>query len=263
MDLGLKGQVALVAASSKGLGKAIAMGLAKEGVDLVICARKPEKLAQAQQEIKQTGRKVLAVPTDLTDYTQVQDLVNKTITTFGKINILVTNCGGPPSGGFLDFSIEDWRKAIDLNLMSTIYLCKEVIPHMRGKNEGGRIIMLTSVAVKQPIEGLILSNVARAGVTGLAKSLANEFGKDNILVNSVLPGYTYTERVEKLSKALADKQGVEPEDITQGWAKQNAVSRLAAPEEIADVVVFLVSRKASYLTGTAIQVDGGHAKALL
>jgi 3-oxoacyl-[acyl-carrier protein] reductase len=263
MDLGLKDSVALVAASSKGLGKAIAMNMAVEGANVIICARDPETLAQTQQEIKQTNQEVLAVPTDLTDYSQVQDLVQEAISTFGKIDVLVTNCGGPPSGGFLSFSIEDWRKAVDLNLMSTIYLCKEIIPHMRSQNEGGRIIMLTSVAVKQPIEGLILSNVARAGVAGLAKSLANEFGKDNILVNTVLPGYTYTERVEKLSKTLADKQGVEPEEITQRWAKQNTLGRLATPEEIADVVVFLASRKASYLTGTAIQVDGGHAKALL
>ncbi|MFQ5981186.1 MAG: SDR family oxidoreductase [Candidatus Heimdallarchaeota archaeon] len=262
MDLDLNGKVALVAASSKGLGKAIAKGLAKEGADVVICARDAETLTRTQQEIEQTGREVLAVPADLTDYSQVQDLVLKAITAFGKIDILVTNCGGPPSGSFLDFSIEDWRKAIDLNLMSTIYLCREVLPHLRSQGQG-RIIMITSVAVKQPIDGLILSNTVRAGVTGLAKSLANEFGQENILVNSVLPGYTYTDRVEELAKTLADKQGVQSEEIVQGWARQIVTGRLATPDEIANVVLFLASEKASYLTGVALQVDGGHAKGLL
>ncbi|MFW9916788.1 MAG: SDR family oxidoreductase [Candidatus Thorarchaeota archaeon] len=262
MDLGLKGKIALVAASSKGLGKSIALGLAAEGADVIICARDPEMLAQTQQEIKQTGREVLAVPTDLTDYPQVQDLVQKAISTFGRIDILVTNCGGPPSGGFLDFSIAEWQKAIDLNLMSTIYLCKEVLPHMKSQ-QGGKIIMLTSMAVKQPVDGLILSNVSRAGVAGLAKSLANEFGRDHILVNMVCPGYTYTERVEKLIEVLAHKKGVPQSEIVQEWEKQNALGRLAIPSEIANMVVFLASDKAGYLTGTAIQVDGGHAKALL
>jgi 3-oxoacyl-[acyl-carrier protein] reductase len=165
MDLELKDKVALVAASSKGLGKAIAKGLAKEGADVIICARDRETLTQAQQELEQTGRTILAVPTDLREYSQVQELVQKAISAFGRIDILVTNCGGPPSGGFLDFAIADWQKAIDLNLMSTIYLCKEVLPHMK-RQQGGKIIMLTSVTVKQPIEELILSNVSRAGVAG-------------------------------------------------------------------------------------------------
>ncbi|MHA2368605.1 MAG: SDR family oxidoreductase, partial [Candidatus Hodarchaeales archaeon] len=201
-------------------------------------------------------------PTDLREYSQVQELVQKAISAFGRIDILVTNCGGPPSGGFLDFTIADWQKAIDLNLMSTIYLCKEVLPHMKSQ-QGGKIIMLTSVTVKQPIKELILSNVSRAGVAGLAKSLANEFGRDNILVNMVCPGYTYTERVEKLIEVLAEKKSVPQSDVVHEWEKQNALGRLAAPSEIANMVVFLASNKASYLTGTAIQVDGGHAKALL
>lgn len=262
MDLELKDKVALVAASSKGLGKAIAKGLAKEGADVIICARDRERLTQAQQELEQTGRKILAVPTDLREYSQVQELVQKAVSTFGRIDILVTNCGGPPSGGFLDFTIAEWQKAIDLNLMSTIYLCKEALPHMKSQ-QGGKIIMLTSVAVKQPIDGLILSNVSRAGVAGLAKSLANEFGRDNILVNMICPGYTYTERVEKLTEVLAHKKRVLQSDIVHEWEKQNALGRLATPSEIANMVVFLASNKASYLTGTAIQVDGGHAKALL
>ena len=262
MDLELNRKVALVAASSSGLGKAVAISLAKEGSDVIICARNKENLALVAKEIQRIGGNVLAIPTDLTQYSQVRSLVNKSIDSFGKIDILVTNCGGPPSGGFLDFSIEDWKQAIDLNLMSTIYLCKKVIPHMI-KQQAGRIVMITSVSVKQPIKGLILSNVARAGVAGLAKSLSNEFGKNNILVNIVCPGYTQTQRVEQLAAVLSAEQGIDPNEMIQKWAKQNTLGRIATPEEFANVVVFLASEKASHLTGTAIQIDGGYVKALL
>jgi 3-oxoacyl-[acyl-carrier protein] reductase len=262
MDLVLNDKVALVAASSKGLGRAVAIKLAEEGSNVIICSRNSEKLELVAEEIMNKGRRCLAIPTDLTDYAQVQSLVTKSIQHFGKIDILVTNSGGPPSGEFLDFSIEDWQQAIDLNLMSTIYLCKEVIPYMVQQNDG-RIVMITSISVKQPIKGLILSNVARAGVAGLAKSLSNEFGKNNILVNIVCPGYTQTERVEELAITLASKQGLKPEELKQKWAELNALGRLATPEEFANVVVFLVSEKASHLTGTAIQIDGGLVKSLL
>lgn len=262
MDLELNQKVALVAASSSGLGKAVAIGLAKEGADIIICSRDSDKLKLVTEKIQKMERRSLAIPTELTQYSQVQNLVTRSIEYFGKIDILVANCGGPPSGGFLDFSIEDWKQAIDLNLMSTIYLCKEVIPHMI-KQQAGRIIMITSVAVKQPIQGLILSNVARSGVAGLAKSLSNEFGKNNILVNIVCPGYTQTKRVEQLAASMSSKQGIEPNEIIQNWAKQNALGRIATPEEFANVVVFLASEKASHLTGTAIQIDGGYVKALL
>ncbi len=261
MDLKLKNKVVLVAASSKGIGKAVAQGFAEEGADVIICARNPEVLVKTQQEIQKTGQNVLAIPTDLTDYSQVQYLVSKSIETFGKIDILFINSGGPPSGGFLDFSITEWRNAIDLNLFSTLYLCKETLPHMI-KQSYGRVIMLTSISVKQPMNGLILSNVARAGVTGLAKSLANEFGKNNILVNTVCPGYTYTERVEKLAEAFAQKRSSNIEDVVQEWKDQGVVERLATPEEIADVVIFLASERASYVTGASIQVDGGYVKGL-
>lgn len=262
MDLELNQKVALVAASSSGLGKAVAIGLAKEGADIIICSRDSDKLNLVTEEIQKMERNVLAIPTDLTQYSQVRSLVNKSIDSFGKIDILVINCGGPPSGGFLDFSIEDWKQAIDLNLMSTIYLCKKVIPHMI-KQQAGRIVMITSVSVKQPILGLILSNVARAGVAGLAKSLSNEFGKNNILVNIVCPGYTQTQRVEQLAAVLSAEEGVKPVEMIERWADQNALKRIATPEEFANVVVFLASEKASHLTGTAIQIDGGLVKSLL
>jgi 3-oxoacyl-[acyl-carrier protein] reductase len=261
MDLGLQDKVALVAASSKGLGKAVAKGLAIEGAHVVICARNKEELEKTKDEI-QHKNEVLAITVDLTQYNEVKNLVTRILDLFGRIDILVTNCGGPPSGGFLDFSIENWREAVDLNLMSTIYLCKEIIPIMIKQNSG-RIIMITSVSVKQPIPGLILSNVVRAGVTGLAKSLSNEFGNRNILVNTVCPGYTNTERVKQLAETISQKRGVEKEEIIQEWAHQNALERLATPEEFANVVVFLASDKASHLTGTSIQVDGGYVRSLL
>lgn len=262
MDFGLNDKVALVAASSTGLGKAVAIGLAEEGANVIICSKDSDKLKLVSEEIQKRERRCLAIPTDLTIYSQVQALVTRSIEHFGKIDILVTNCGGPSSGEFLDFSIEDWKRAIDLNLMSTIYLCKEVIPYMVNQNNG-RIVMITSVSVKQPIKGLILSNVARAGVAGLAKSLSNEFGKNNILVNIVCPGYTQTQRVEQLATALSAVQGLKREKMIQKWANLNALGRLATPKEFANVVVFLASEGASHLTGTAIQIDGGFVKSLL
>jgi 3-oxoacyl-[acyl-carrier protein] reductase len=221
MDFGLNDKVALVAASSTGLGKAVAIGLAEEGANVIICSRDSDKLKLVSEEIQRRERRE-----------------------------------------FLDFSIEDWKRAIDLNLMSAIYLCKEVIPYMVNQ-KSGRIVMITSVSVKQPINGLILSNVARAGVAGLAKSLSNEFGKNNILVNIVCPGYTQTQRVEQLATALSAEQGLKREKMIQKWAKLNALGRLATPKEFANVVVFLASESASHLTGTAIQIDGGLVKSLL
>ncbi len=262
MNLGLNAKVALVAASSAGLGKAVAIPLAREGASIILCSRDNEKLQLVKKEITELGAAVLAIPTDLTVHEEVQSLVNEAINRFGKIDILITNCGGPPAGDFLEFTIADWKKAIDLNLMSTIFLCKEVIPHMVSRKEG-RIIMIASISVKQPIDGLILSNTVRAGVAGLAKSLSNEFGKHNILVNLVCPGYTETERVKRLASAISQKQNITPEVVVKGWASQNALNRLASPEEFANVVAFLASDKASHLTGVSIQVDGGYVKSLL
>ncbi|MFX0096813.1 MAG: SDR family oxidoreductase [Candidatus Hodarchaeota archaeon] len=263
MDLGLEGKVAIVAASSKGIGKAIALALAREGTKLAICARGEEALrATADEIIGKTGVEVLAIKADVTVEEDVQELVRSAAKKFGRIDILVSNSGGPPTGVFEDIPQETWEKAVDLNLMSTIYLCRAVIPYMK-KQKWGRIINMTSVSVKQPINGLILSNAVRAGVVGLSKSLSNETAKDNILINVVGPGYTLTERVRELARSKAAKEGISEEEVYEAWEGRIPLGRLAQSEEIANLVVFLASEKASYITGTTIQVDGGLVKSLL
>lgn len=260
MDLGLKDRVALVTASSKGLGRAVATGLAREGAKVAICARGKEQLLKTAEEIASTtGSSVLPVQTDVTKYLEVESLVKQVVEEFGGIDILVCNAGGPPQAVFLELSVEEWRKGIELNLMSTIYLVREVVPHMR-KRKWGRIINMTSVAVKQPIDGLILSNVARTGVVALSKTLSNELAKDNILVNTVCPGYTLTKRVEELAKTRSMKEGISSEDVVKVWEGMIPMGRLGKPEEFADLVVFLASDRASYITGVTIQVDGGYVK---
>ena len=262
LNLGLEKKVILVTASSRGLGKAIAIAMAKEGAYLVICAREKADLMQTAKIIDKYGVKCLAIQCDLTKYEDVKNLIKKALEVFGTIDVLVANCGGPPAGSFSDFKIEDWKMAIDQVLMSSIYLCKEVIPIMK-RRKNGRIIIITSVSVKQPIKGLILSNVTRAGVAGLSKSLSEEFGKDNILINIVCPSYTHTQRVEDLADFLSRKEQISKEEIIHNWGNLNALGRIAEPEEIANVVAFLASTQASHITGVALQIDGGYVKSLL
>jgi len=260
MDLGLKNRVAIVAASSQGLGKAVATGLAKEGAQLALCARTEAALnATAEGIRRETGVEVLALPLDVTIYEQVRRFVGETVARFGRVDICVTNAGGPPAKSFSDTTVADWQAAVNLNLMSTLYFAREVLPLMQ-KQRWGRFITITSVAVKQPVEGLILSNAVRSAVSGLVKSLSNEYGKDNVLVNNVCPGYTQTARLEELAAQLAAGQGIDPSQIHEGWAAQVPLQRLGQPEEFANLVVFLASERASYITGQSILVDGGHAK---
>jgi 3-oxoacyl-[acyl-carrier protein] reductase len=262
MDLGLKDRVAVVAASSTGLGKAVALGLAREGAKLALCARTAQTLDETASEIRgETGVDVFARATDVTSATEVQAFVAAAHEHFGRIDICVANSGGPPSKSFAETTIEDWRKSADLNLMSTVHLAKETLPLMQAR-KWGRFIVITSVSVKQPIDGLILSNSIRAGVSGLVKTLANEYGPHNILVNNVCPGFTATARLLDLSSMLAAKQGATPKDIEARWASQAPLGRVGQPEEFANVVVFLASERASYVTGTSIAVDGGIVKGI-
>jgi len=262
MDLGISGKTAIVAAASKGLGKATAMGLAKEGVNLVICARGEVTLQATAKDISTTTSvKVLPVVTDVTNPDDVQKLVKHAADEFGRIDILVTNAGGPPSGLFDNFGDKDWHDAMTLNLLSTIRLCREVIPHMR-KGGWGRIVNIVSIAAKQPIDGLILSNSIRAAVIGLAKTLSSELAGDNILVNSVCPGWTLTDRMSSILHKRAEAQGTTYENALKDVTANIPLGRCGTPEEIAELIVFLASERASYITGTTIQVDGGLTKSL-
>ena len=262
MDLGLKDRVAIVAASSQGLGKAVAMGLAKEGANLALCARTESALIGAAKEIQdETGAKVLTRALDVTDYDQVRQFVAWTAEEYGRLDICVANAGGPPSKSFAETTIEDWQTAANLNLMSTVYFAKQTLPIMQ-QRRWGRFIAITSVSVKQPIDGLILSNSVRAGVSGLVKTLSNEYGPYNVLVNNVCPGYTATARLMSLAGRLADRDGVTPQEIEDRWAKQTPLGRVGQPEEFANMVVFLASERASYITGVSIAVDGGIVKGL-
>ena len=239
MDLGLKDRVAVVAASSKGLGKAVALGLAAEGAKLALCARGEEELRRTASGIRNT--EVFAQAVDVTVPSQVQSFIDAVLGKFGRIDICVTNAGGPPAKRFEETSNEDWRAAVDLNVMSAIHFARAVLPHMK-ERRWGRLITISSVAVLQPIDGLILSNAARSAIRGLVKTLSNEYAPYNVLVNNVCPGYTATERLLKL--------GARPEP-------EIPLGRIARPEEFANVVVFLASERASYITGVSIPVDGG------
>jgi len=263
MDLGLKGKAAIVAAASKGLGRAVAQELAQEGARVAICSRDAAQLERAAAEIrKSTGAEVLANALDVTDYTAVQKFVAETESRFGRVDICVTNAGGPPSKKFADISIAEWRAAVDLTLMSAVYFAKEVLPRMQ-KNRWGRLITITSVSVKQPIDGLLLSNSIRAAVTGLARTLANEYGPHGITVNNICPGYTRTERLDELAAKLSAAEGVAPEKIFERWSVQTPLGRVASPQEFAAAVAFLASERASYLNGVTLAVDGGWVKGLL
>ncbi|HEY1337807.1 MAG TPA: SDR family oxidoreductase [Bryobacteraceae bacterium] len=263
MNLGLKDRVAIVAASSQGLGKAVATGLAREGAKLALCARTESTLVATADEIRRaTGAEVFTRALDVTVGDEVHRFVAETVDRFGRLDICVANAGGPPSKIFAETTPSDWRNAVDLNLMSTIHLAQETLPVMK-ERRWGRFIAITSVTVKQPIDGLILSNAVRSGVNGLVKTLANEYGPYNVLVNNVCPGYTATARLIDLSEALAKREGVPRAEVEDRWARQAPLRRLGQPEEFANVVVFLASECASYVTGVALTVDGGIARGML
>jgi len=262
MDLGLKDRVALVAASSQGLGLATAEAFAAEGCCVAMCARNRKALEAGAEKIKKQHKvDVLTEAFDVTDPAAVSRFVAAVAAKFGSVDICVTNAGGPPAKGFLASTLEDWQKAIDANFLSTVYFAREVIPHMQ-KKHWGRIITITSITTKQPVADLVLSNAVRAAVVGLVKSLANEFGKDGILVNNVGPGFTATDRLKELAKARSAASGKSEQEIFDAWAADAPLKRLGDPRELAETVVWLASERASYITGQTVLVDGGMYKGL-
>ena len=263
MDLGLKDKVALVAAGSRGLGRAVAEELAAEGASLILCAREAKTLDETAAAIAQDhNAHVLAVPADVTIIEDIQRLVAAGNERFGRIDILITNAGGPPAGSFETLTREQWDEAIRLTLLSAVELARQVLPGMKQRH-WGRILNITSIAAKQPVEGLLLSNSMRAGLTGFARTLANEVAAEGVTVNNIMPGYTRTERLDELAQMLADKEGISANEFRGKWEQEIPMRRLADPREFAAVATFLVSERASYITGTSIQVDGGWIKSLL
>jgi len=263
MDLGLKDRVALVTASSKGIGRAVAWALAREGAKLVICSRNKAVLEQTADDIfLGTGVSVFPLAVDLASLEGIDWLMEETLDLFGRVDILVTNAGGPRPGHFEMIEEADWMHAVQLNLMSVVRLCRAVIPSMK-KQRWGRIINLASVSVKQPIDNLLLSNTLRPGVVGLTKSLSQELAEFNILVNAVCPGFILTDRVEELLAARSKQSGESMETLKAQRLADIPLGRIGDPGELANLVAFLASDRASYITGTTIPVDGGMVKGLM
>jgi 3-oxoacyl-[acyl-carrier protein] reductase len=263
VDLGIRGKIALVSASSKGLGRAIAEELAAEGVNLAMCARGQDALREAAESIrKSAGVTVVEVAADVSDQAGLERVAKTALDKFGKIDILVTNSGGPPSGPFESFTPEAWESATRLLLTSAVGLARAVLPGMK-ERRWGRILNVTSIAVKQPIDGLMLSNSLRAAVTGFARTLANEVAPFNITVNNIMPGYTRTDRVEHLARATGERTGTSAADAFAKWEREIPMGRLGEPRELAALAAFLTSERASYITGSSIAVDGGWIRSLL
>ena len=257
MNMGLEGQVALVTAASRGLGRAVALQLAREGAAVAICARRPGPLEASAAAIREsTGAEVLPVVADVSVPEDVERLVRTVLGHFRRVDILVTNAGGPPPGRFLDLTAEDWEAAVRLTLMSAVRLCYAVVPAMREQGSGS-IVAMTSISVKQPLPNLLLSNSLRLAVIGLVKTLADELAADSIRVNAICPGWTRTERVEQLLADRAARSGATVEEEADRIAAAIPLGRMGTPEECARAVAFLASPAASYITGVSLLVDGG------
>ena len=261
MDMGLEGKAALVGGASKGIGRSIASGLAKEGCRVAICARGPADLEAAAAEIRTAGGEALPIVCDMASYDDIKRAVSEAAASFGRLDIVVNNAGGPPTGTFETLDERYWQHAIEQNLLSAVRTTREALPHLQ-RSGSGRVINVTSVAVKQPIDGLMLSNATRLGVIGWAKTLSRELAPHGITVNNVCPGNIATERLMSLIEERARRQGVELGQAVQLEESRIPIGVLGEPEDVANLVVFLASVKARYITGTTIQVDGGSTTAV-
>jgi len=262
MDFGLRNRVAIVAAASSGIGFAAARELAREGARVFLCSRDDERARAAAERIRnETGAEVVGTHADVTSDEDAARFVRLAEEKAGRVDILVTNAGGSPSSTFAETSLEMYRKAFELNALSAIRLAQLVVPSMR-ERRWGRIINITSISVKQPINGLLLSNTIRAGLTGWAKTLSTEVASDGVTVNSVAPGYTLTEHQDEVAEVRGLATGKTKEEMIEMWAAEIPIRRLASAEEIAAAVAFLASERASYITGVTLQVDGGWVRGL-
>ena len=262
MNLKLKNKNAIVCASSQGLGKAAALDLAEEGVNIAICSRDQDKINKVKEEIHQkidSDIKVIALKVDLDSPDEIQAFYKQVENDLGSVDILVNNNGGPPPSTFEQLSDDDWQKAFNSTMMSCLRLSKLVIPNMK-KNAWGRIINISSVSVKTPVNGLFLSNSLRMGVLGWAKALSDELAPHGVTVNTVCPGYTRTERVEAILETQSNSSGLKKEEIEKSIAENIPMKRVGEAEDLAGLITFLASEKADYMTGLAIQVDGGSAR---
>jgi 3-oxoacyl-[acyl-carrier protein] reductase len=261
LEFHLKNKTAIVAASSQGLGKAIAEQFVKEGMNVVISSRREEKLEAVASDLNKIGPgKAIFQKTDLTNYEDIKSLVTRAVETFGSIDVLVNNAGGPPAGSFEDITDDQWYQSFESNLLSYIRLIRQSLPHL--KNQGGKVINIASSSIKEPIPGLLLSNTFRTGIVGLTKTLAQELAPYSILVNTVAPGRIATDRVAHLDEVNAQKTGLTKEEVEQKAKQSIPLGRYGEPEEFAKVVTFLVSNANSYMTGSSFLVDGGMVKSI-
>jgi len=258
MDLGISNRVAMVAASSKGLGKAVALALAKEGCGVSICGRDPETLALAMKELEASnpGNKHLFITCDVSREEELGRWYRATVEALGPVDILVSNTGGPPAATFLELSEEAWASGVQSTLMNVVRLSRLVLPGMR-ERRWGRIVHLTSLVAKQPLPLLTISSTLRAGLSALTKTMATEYARDQVTINALLPGHIHTDRQTHLAKLRAEREGISLERALELTQAGIPMGRFGKPEEIGDAVAFLCSERAAYITGTSLQVDGG------
>ncbi len=267
MDLGLRGKTALVTAASRGFGRAVAMELASEGAKVALCARNPDNLAATAEDVREAGQmawggmsgSVLARTVDVTDEKAVQDFVSHTEKELGPVDVMLVNAGGPPAGNFGDLDLNAWRAAYDLTIESAVRLCRLVLPGMK-ERRWGRIVQITSVSVLQPVENLMLSSVLRPAVQALTKVLSDDAAAFGVTVNSVAPGFHNTSAVQRLIAKKVQLTGCTADDVVAGWTNEIPAGRLGEPEELAALILFLMSERAGYLTGQCLVSDGGWIK---